>query len=171
MTDRYIDSHNLENLKVVKMKKNYTIFEEIGGYNKPIVFKLSGMKCPFGIEKYFFKEIINFEFLNKDGNNNMLNNYSKIKQLDEFFRDRDEFNGKQYMSCLRPRDDYDPLIRIHVKQKKNILTKVTNKNNQIDTLFNVKNKLCTIDVEIINLWTTDINYGLTLGLNAVHYLT
>ena len=171
MPDRYIDSHNLENLKLIKMKKNYTIFEETKGVRTPIIFKLYGMTCPFGIEKYCFKEIVNFEFLKKDNNNNMLNNYNKIKQLDEFFRDRDEFNGKQYMSCLRHRDEFDPLIRTHVKQKKNILTEVTNKNDQIDTLLNAKNKLCIIDIEIINLWTTDINYGLTLGLNKVHYLT
>ena len=153
------------------MKKNYTIFEEINGSRNSIKFKLYGMKCPFGIEKYYFKEIINFEFLKKDSNNNMLNNYNKIKQLDEFFNNRDEFHGKQYMSCLRIRDNYDPLIRTHIKQKKNILTIVTNKNNDQDTLLNIKNKLCTIELEIINLWVTDTDYGLTLCLNNVHYLS
>jgi hypothetical protein len=170
--DVYIDSYNLKNIVFKKNKKNFAVYESQKGVNRTITIKLLGMKVPFGVEKYGFKELINFEFLNKDTNNYSLNNYNKIKQLDNYFKQLDKFNDKNYRSCIRERDNYDPLLRVHLKKKsKNILTTVIAKDGSSYSIFGIKNRLCNIDIEIQNVWTTDSTFGILFCVKNIKLLS
>lgn len=167
---RYLDSHNLDNLVLTKIKKNYLVHERKNNTLVPIIFKLENVYCPFGVEKYQFKEIVNFEFKDKSTNNTVLNSFSKIKQLDEFLCDRDEFLNKNYLSCLRQRSNYPWTIRTHIKQKKNLSTIVKDKNNNEHTILDIVCKKCNVYLELSSLWCTDSNYGIVLCINEIELL-
>ena len=169
--DVYIGDYNLKNIVLKKNRKNYSLYEFKDGVNRVITIKLTGMKIPFGVEKYGYKELINFEFLNKDKYNNSLNNYNKIKQIDSYFRGLKDFNDKYYKSCIKERDDYDPLLRVHLKKRgKNILTTIQSKNNTPVSVYELKNALCCIELELQSLWTTDDSFGLLFCVKNIKLL-
>jgi len=171
-----IDGNNLLNIFLIKMKKTYAIYERISNGDRRIKLSLNYLDIPFGIETYNYKEIVNFEFKNKDTNNIVLNCYNKIKQLDNYFRTKlieqySDFRNKQYVSCLRSNDKYNPLLRTHIKKKsKNMLTRFREKDEDVFP-NTIKGKKCKkIILEVNNLWITDSSYGLVLYIDELTFI-
>ena len=181
-----MDEINLMNMVFKRSGKKYCVYDKSPydkEYNKYVI-KLTNMKCPFGVEKYNYKEIINFEFLGSKKNNQMLNQYSLIKQIDSFLRNikeetlenyinydmYDDINEKHYMSCLKEKRGFDPLIRVHLKKKaKNILTEVSKDGTYYD-LNNIKGEMCNLTIEIGDIWINEYNYGLVLYVSEIEII-
>jgi len=174
----------LKNIILVKNKNNYEIYEKafMAGlaanpisYNKKIILASPPLKIPFGIEIYNYKKLINFEFVKMDTNENMHNFYKNIRQLENHFAKMDtiELKNKQFVSCIKPRpgnnggDDFDPLLRIHLKTRSDkILTTFHDKNNiMLMSLNDIKNKYTNCTIEVGVLWISYYNFGLTFYLN------
>jgi hypothetical protein len=170
---------NFQNLTFIKTKKNYKILtkskntegDEI--FNKIIVVS-PPINCNFGIEEYNYKYIINFELTDLKKNNNIYNFHSFIKSLDNYFvttapQKIKEIQNKTYISCIKSKkENLDPLLRIHLKNKnQNIITIFKNKDNNIISSSDIKNKKCKCQIEIGPLWYTDTNYGIILYLNEL----
>jgi len=175
---------------------NYNIFNGNIFKHKQIGMKTPILTSPFGIEKYLNKHIINIEFTNLKENNDVYNFYAKIQQIDDFFKKIkwnknilnlvnnkipqeliNKIQNKNYISCIRQRANFDPLLRVHLLEKKNVyITKfhTSSGSNIANNLFHFNNtnekKVNKIIGEFIitfgNLWITDSSYGLTLFLKS-----
>ena len=168
-----IGTHNLNNISLIPKGKNLLIRESTKEGNIPITFKLYHVNAPFGIEKYAYKELINFEITGKDKYNNAYNNYAKIKQIDEFFKNEDNYvkhfdpENMQYRSCLREKDNYDPMVRIHLKKRNRDIQTVFTRKDKIIHPSDIKGKVCNIEVELGDIWHTQYHYGLVLYVTKV----
>ncbi len=147
------------------------------------------MKIPFGIEKYFFKDIVNLEFLNFENNNYCKNFYSIICQIDSFMSKLswnnsfqkelnlddnllNELKNKNYVSCLKTRpNNYDPLLRTHLSKKGSqivtqFFTEDINKRKSFINNNELEKKIGYFVIELGSLWINNDNYGLTWILKA-----
>lgn len=172
----FFDNVNMYDMYLKSEKKNYRIL-----FNKEkLLMKTPIMRVPFGIEKYNDNEIVNLEFRNLK-NNYVHNFYSKIKQIDYIFENihkkevyqkfskelpfgfLDEIRNKTYLSSIKNRDEYEPLLRTYLKKSFKV------KSN---TLFLTKYCLKSLNViafvELATLWINDTNYGLSYYLAEVN---
>ena len=185
MDEYTFNEQNLRWIIFKKSGKKYSIYNRIP-YDKSYtkyIFHLENMKSPFGIEKYNFKEIVNFEFTNHKENNEMFNQVSLIKQLDSFMKNinnnelensinpvTEDITDKQYMSCLKEKRNFDPLIRVHLKKKsKNTITNFYCKHKN-SNIYDIKNKICNITLELGDLWINEYNYGLVIYMSDIEIL-
>ena len=197
MQEYLVDKYNLFNLIFIKNKKNYSIlikdWQEINGKKKKItkkvLFKTPLMTIPFGIEKYFFKDIINLEFLNYEKDNICKNFYSLICQIDNFmskilwnnkFQNElglednfiNELKNKKYLSCIKIRpNNFDPLLRTHLSKKGNqintqFFTEDIDKKKSLININNLEKKIGYFVIELSSLWINNDNYGLTWIIKA-----
>ena len=180
-----INDDLLKRITLVKVKNNYEIYENAFmdgistnpiNYNKKIILTTPKLKIPFGVETYNYKKLINFELVNMEKDNDMHNFYKNIKQLENHFANMDtiELKNKQFVSCLKPRpgnsnnsNNFDPLLRIHLKTKSNkILTNFyKNDNNTRIISDEIKEKLAVCTIEVGALWISYYNFGLIFYLN------
>ena len=177
-----IESTNFYDIQLISQKKNYQIFFK--NYGKATRFRLKTplMKIPFGIEKYNFKEIVNLEFINTK-NNDVQNFLSSIKEIDSFFfklkyqnfyNDLDckinenNFLDKYYISCLRFKDNFNPLLRVHLKKNKNAIKSIFYKKDSSEEInpYNIKGSIGTFTIEIGNIWFSNTDFGLIWYING-----
>jgi len=168
-----IGDHDLNNIILISKGKNFMIRESTKNGNVPISFKLYHMNSPFGIEKYAYKELVNFEITGKDKYNSAYNNYAKIKQLDEYFKTANAYtkhfniDDKQYKSCLREKEEYDPMVRIHLKKRNRDIQTVFLKKGLTIHPNDIKGKVCNINVELGDVWYTQYHYGIILYVTEI----
>jgi len=182
--DEYQNDQDLKNVIFKRVGKKYCIYNRSPYKNtyEKYTFCFKNMKSPFGIEKYNYKEIVNFEFTGHRKNNEMLNQVNSIKQLDNFIKNIqdmelnnskcvsmcEDIEEKQYLSCIRDRNGFDPLIRLHLKKKaKNILTEIYFKQNSSTS---IKDKMCNVKFEVGDVWINDYGYGLILYISEIEVL-
>lgn len=159
-----LEDYDFDRLVLVKNKgSSYSVYEAKNGDRRKISFTLKNVAVPFGVEKYNYKEIINLEIKNSKKDNDQLNNIAVVRNLEKYFENRPEFGSKFFKSTIRNNHGYDPLIRIHVKKNgKNTVTNVTN-----GSLYNLKNTVANVTIELSGLWTTTDSYGLTLVVSDI----
>jgi len=181
MEEYLINDQDLNNIIFKRSGKKYSIYNK-NIYEKTYekyTIKLENMLCRFGIEKYNSKKIVNLEFNEYKKNNKMLNQFNDIKQMDNFMKNINLYNDsyilsdledKQYLSCLREKKNYNPLIRLHIKEKsKNILTNFTSRIDNVN-LSDIKGRVCNVTFEIGDLWINEYNYGLILYITDIEVL-
>jgi hypothetical protein len=190
-----IGNINLYDLWIKKQKINYKLFIKNKESIAPIKIVLSWLKCPFGVEKYFFKEIINLEFTNYKNKNYSYNNFAKISQIDEAFNklniDKEHVNNFKhlsnfflgeikelnYMPSIKTRpENFDPLFRIHLKKSKNTITtnfffKKKDGKYEHSSVNDIKDKMLEIEIELSNIWIKNNDYGLIWIANKIIILS
>ncbi len=164
--------------KVNTITNNVATLEKVKLTSTPMIL-------PFGVEKYKNKEIVNVEFTDLEKSNDVYNFFTQVRQIDNFMNrlsyDSElvktlKFNNsinevvklvdkKMYTSCIRNKSKkFDPLLRVHLKKVKNkILTDcfITVNNNKMPVdIYSLKNKSCTITLELDSLWITSTGFGL-----------
>jgi len=165
---------NPDNFVIMPQRKTFVLFEKKYGKYEKVKIKLFNIYIPFGIEKYAFKEIINLEL--KDVNNTGYNNITKIKQLDELMRNKEEISkhddyfkeqiiDKQYKSCLK--EDNNILLRTHTKKQGRVMLTKISKNDEFVPSTDIKGHYCDIELELGNVWTNEYHYGLTFICNNI----
>ena len=171
------DNYNLKNMMITKKGKSYIAYIlEMGKQFVPLKFQFNNVKIPFGIEKYNYKYIINIEFIKNNKHLNYVNNIRAIDNvMKHLYENKDDYNkisngfkedikDKQYSSCLREKVKMNPLLRTHFRMKSN---KIIKKINNTDNIMNLKNKFCNIEIELVNIWTTQYNYGFVIYINSI----
>jgi len=130
---------------------------------KKLRFKLNNLYIPFGIEKYYIS------FKNKDKNNMVYNYYVVLKCIDEHFEKMEGF-GNTYVPFIKQSGNYDPLIRCHLKSKKdNIITKFY-ENGELTESNKIKKKMCNASISISSLWTKGDKYGVIIYVDKIEVL-
>lgn len=180
-----IETFNLYKIIFIKSKKNYTIYiKNFKDFNK-LRLKSPRMFVPFGIELYNHNNIINLEFFDYNKSNEMHNFYSYLQQIDKFFinmryegfvkhfeyeQSKDISNiikNKSYIPCIRARgDNYNPLLRVYIKAKKNNIITAFYKGSDIVNPNKIKNEFGNFTIELGFLWVANDQYGLTWYLNG-----
>jgi hypothetical protein len=185
-----IQGKNLSNMMLVKLKKNHSVFIK-NNFGKKIRFivKATGFRCPFGVEKYNYKYIINLQFSNMK-NNITQNNFTIFTQIDNFLKglsneknkpkcnyiseqfckelEKLQFNPSIKMfDALDNLDEngnskYDPLLRVHLKKSgKNITTKTFKRYNH---------KLEIVPLEMIKGKNLEVHLEMsTMWLTNINY--
>lgn len=182
---------NMYNMVFIREKSNYRIHIKNFKSVTRLRLKTPLVCCPFGIEKWLNKEIVNIEFSNLNGDNkdNMIHNFwAQIQQIDKFFislkydnfaknlynvvpKDLlDIIKDKTYVSCIRPRGNkFNPLLRTHIKKTKSKIETVffdnDDKKNSINP-YDVKGKYGQFTIELASLWINNDVYGVTWYLNG-----
>lgn len=178
-----IGTFDLMNITFAENKNNFGIFIKDNDYKK-MTLKTPIIKIPFGIQEYFHKDIINIEMTNYETNNYVYNFFTTLKQIDTFFKNlqnddfinnlnysvsptfKESIKGKNYLSCIKMRDKFDPLYRTLTKKRGSvILTKFYDKDNKEINPFNIKNRKGSMELELAFLWTTKTDYGISWFLN------
>lgn len=161
---------NLDNIYLVKSKSNYIIYSDHKKKDR-IQLKLCNVRCPFGVEKYMGKEIINFEFQNKKNDNISINNYNTIIIIDNYFKKiSKELDNVGYMSCMRCTYGCDPLLRTHVSSKNNLITTIVKKENENLSIYDIKDKFCDIVIELSSIWKRTDSYGLIITIKEIELI-
>jgi hypothetical protein len=182
-----IDENYLTNIKFTKIRhRSYKItlcknrFKE-----KRIGLKVPSVRCPFGIEHYLNKKIVNIELTDYKKRNDVGNIYSIIKQIDNFMKKLswnnvmlnglinlvpydmlNNIKNKRYMSCIKMRfNNFDPLLRTHIKKNENIFCE--NKDYDMITTnpYDIKGSVCDFIITVDNLWVSTDSYGLVIYLD------
>jgi hypothetical protein len=180
-----IDNYNLLNMTFIKSKNNYKIFIKNFKQHNKLRIRTPSMFTPFGMEKYNSKDIVNLEFIDYNKNNEMYNFLSTIRQVDKFFINLkyDNFvskltndktkeivsvlKNKSYISCIRPRgENFNPLLRTHVKKTKKTIQTVFYKGDDIINPTDIQFKMANFTIELGFLWVTDTSYGVVWYLNG-----
>jgi hypothetical protein len=184
-----IGDYNFNEIFFLKQKNNYKIYIRNKKNNEKIKIISPLLKIPFGSEKYQGKEIINLELSNYKSDNNIYNFFSLIKSIDNFFEKiswsdfiknnlqnkisedlLNDLKNKKYISCLKNRpNNFDPLLRTHLRHKKNVNSKFFKIENSIQKIISsndLKNESGNFVIELDFLWTTKTNYGICFYINA-----
>jgi hypothetical protein len=178
--------------KQKKQKKNYQIMVKHQGQLDKIKFTQSWLKCPFGVEEYAGKAIINLEFHNHETNNLSYNNYAIMKQIDDAFNKLNtqnpdinkfvhipkqllnEMDKCYYSPLIKPRSDYDPLVRVHLKKIQNTIATQCNIkiNNQLEptSVYEIKGHALEVEFELSSMWFVGDTYGVVLVANRITIL-
>ncbi|VVU95055.1 hypothetical protein CPAV1605_780 [seawater metagenome] len=110
---------NMENIGIEKEKKgSYLLYSD----QNEIIFDIPGLKTPFGIEEYNNKRVINLEFTNMEGDNDIRNLFCQLSGYEENFQKNieelkhiDDFDlCENFVSSIRKNGKFDPLIRVHI---------------------------------------------------------
>lgn len=184
MTEFYIDDYNLTNLTITKKGRKYVSYSLKNNEYEPMKLKFKNVKLMFGVEQYNNKYILNIQLC---GSNELNNYYSTIKNLDLFMKNlrNEEFQqdckrisndfkscvkNRHYTSCLREYDGYKPLLRTHLKFKgSHLLTSIT-KDGVPFNVRELKGKLCNLELELVDIWSTQYKYGYTIYINSIEIL-
>jgi hypothetical protein len=191
-----VGKYNLFYLYFKKQKNSYRLFIKSGRRLQLIKFKLRNVLCPFGIETFNNKKIVNLEFCNYQKDNNSYNNYIFFKRIDEIFskfsRGRDylkkfrnigiysDINEKvlnaTYKSSIREKKsdekgDYDPLFRVYLRKVRNkVVTKFYVRKDgehfQVPPL-EIKSRKVEVELELSNMWIREGMYGLIWVINSI----
>ncbi len=150
------------------MKKVYLIREK-NGYRitnamSKLVIQSSEMYCPFGIEEFNKKFILNMEI--KKENNDQYNFFSEIYKMDKEFESKDEFKGKTYRSCIK-----NGLLRCHMPKNFEIykMDKENDKKIYLTSKELVK-KTIKCKLHIANVWTYGTDYGLIIYADEIEVI-
>jgi hypothetical protein len=126
---------NLNNITINKENDNfYNIYYD----SKKLEIETPIMCCPFGLEEEYSNLIFKLQFKN-------LENDVKMKDLYNFAINFEEkisnLIGESVKSQLRLSEKYPPMIISKVvKMKNNILTEITDEDNNLFNVYNLKNK-------------------------------
>lgn len=154
-----------KNISVNLMLKEYGKYEQIKLFSSALI--------PFGIEKFYGKELLNVEL---GDNNKEYNTLSLIKQLDSYLSNINNLPkslsnviaNKVYISCIKQtKNTNKSLLRMHVRKNKNrYITNFVYKNDEpILDLSQLKKKRCDISITVNNLWISDESYGMLIYIN------
>ena len=180
-----VGNYNFSYLRYVRDKKNYKVFTKDFNTNKysRMRFVTPNMFIPFGLESYQKKAIVNIEFPKND---NFSNNFlGDIQQIDKFFlglksesfrefyrlqipKDLiDNIEKKLYVSCLRQKDGFQPMLRTHAKTKGVSIQSVFYDSSQnVVPIGEIKKRYAKLTLEIGPIWYTNTSYGIVLYLNG-----
>ena len=181
--------HYLSNIKIIKIKENtYKLNLLDYGTYKNIIFNITNTVSPFGIETYAGKDIINIEFTNYNNCNDIYNILSEINQFENFIanihKKKLKFNlppmlinqlkDKKFVSCIKTPNNFDPLLRTHIRKQGSIIKTVfyENENNNKNYVnpFSIQKKKCRFSVCAEHMWVTDDSYGIIFYLNLCELL-
>jgi len=165
-------------LVFITLRQNYEVY-----IKNEISIKLNlttpNLKITFGIEKFNSKDIINLEFhqIKNDNDNTIYNFLVQLKQIEQFisrlsfdytasneliyknYEFLKNIKGKQYMSCIRQKSNFNPTLRTHIwKNKSKNLTEFIS-DNQLMDYADVKGKEGQFSIELDSIWITDKAYG------------
>ena len=145
----------MEDIVIDKEKKgSYLLFLKKENELDEIKFNLPILRTPFGIENFNNKRVINIEFTNMENDNDVHNLYSQISGLEEQFQEQiqvDDFEtyGKEFVSCIRKKGKFDPLLRVNVTKDTNIPFNGCPSKSYINGLLRLK-----------KIWTWNDKWGL-----------
>lgn len=179
----------LSNIKIIRIKENlYKLNLLDYGTYKKIIFNINNTITPFGIETFMGKDMMNVEFTNYNGNNDIYNIFTEINQFEKFIADIgnkqlkfnlppglvNQIKNKKFVSCLKISKDFDPLLRTHIRKQgstiKTVFYKDENGNKNYVNPFSLCKKKCRFSVCAENIWTTDDSYGIIFYLNLCELL-
>lgn len=149
----------------------YILHDHIYDKTKKILeFETPLMLCPFGVENYNYKYVVNLEFFEKDKNNEMYNFYVNILSLDKFIQEKVR-KKKQYLSCIKPRNKFNPLLRVYLKKHGRIIQtefyKMNGDKKEMILMSDIKGHKCKAIIETGSIWENDNNYGIILILKEI----
>lgn len=184
----YFFSYNTQRFKIIKNRNIfYCMYREFDKKDTKITFKMNA-KIPFGVESYSNRYILNLELFGKDSNNEVNNVYVELKKLDIFMKSLsdasefpedyelpkyipgavlDKFLYKNYIPCVRDRENFDPHLRTHLKYSDGKIKTVFKKKSdsylpEIIGPAEIKGRTGTFDLHIAFLWFTQTDYGLKI---------
>lgn len=159
---------------MMREKAGYRIAYAMGKF----IIKTPELYCPFGIEEYNKKEIINLEI--KKDTNDKHNFYSIMSVLDNAFdlekktdfiklpkETAKDFSGKTYFSCMNTKNN---LLRCHTKKNMEIFSLDMNNKKTLLTKDKVRGKKIICDIEVANVWIYGTDYGLLYYINKIQVI-
>lgn len=150
--------------KITVLDNNDIVYN--GNETKKLRFKLEGMFIPFGVESYHNKFIMNLSFKNKEKDNKMHNYYVVLKCIDEYF-DKLEGFGSSYSPFIKENGSFDPLLRCHLKSKKdNIFSKFYD-NGELTESDKLKKRVCKASITIGSIWEKGDKYGVIIYIDKI----
>lgn len=186
-----IGCYDLNKLRFIQQQNKNTfkiMYLNAEDQYKKIIYKTPIVNIPFGVEKYNFKDIINVEFTNLKGSNEVYNFYTQIKQIDEFLTNLNKednkdthsvdfinnlnyelvnnIKGKTYISCIRENKKYDPMLRTHVRKTKKMIKSKVYKNKKEFPILSMKRDKGFFTIELGSLWISDDSYGIIIYFNG-----
>lgn len=132
--------------------------------NTPVIY------IPFGIEEYKNKFILNIEFYHIESNNSMYNFYSYIKSLENKVATTNipEIQNKTFVSCIKERNNSNPLLRLHIRHvKNNISTDIKNEDGSYLLSGDVSLKKAECCISVSHVWITDTSFGLLFYVTKI----
>jgi hypothetical protein len=159
--------YNLDKILLIKKKKSHNISYD----GIKITLKNIHASCPFGIENYKGKQIINLNITND--NNDNYNNLIQIKILESYFEKEMPYflNKFPELEILLNNHDFIPCVkannylRLHMKNTKIYIKK----NNEEYPAFSIDLKGMKIraDITLGELWYYEGKYGLVWNLDKI----
>lgn len=165
---------------ILEDKKNYKIIVD-----GKVLLKSPILSMPFGVEKYYGKDIVNLSFNTKD---NASNNFlATLRSIDSFFQKLqmeedfaknlqnklpegflEKIKGKGYKSCIKQVGTFPPLLRCHLKRRgDNIISKFYESDKKTTcNPYQIAKRSGNMTIELGFLWVTNDIFGLTFYLNG-----
>ncbi|AYV79791.1 MAG: hypothetical protein Faunusvirus52_8 [Faunusvirus sp.] len=149
------------------------------------VLKTPVVTVPFGTEIYKNKHIINIELSAYKTDIIMKKFAELLHDIDIFFGNLKELHlgddvvslkNKEYYPCIKMRpNSFDPLVRVHIKERKNITLTEIAKNDVLKDLTSAPATLADIKryskmviyIEIASIWVHKTTYGVYLDAKKI----
>ena len=165
---------DLEKIGKLKCVMKNQKFISVSANDKNVSFILNNVNVPFGLEKFFDKEIINIELLdnNNDHNNIMSQLYSidskiKNKIFSSEINVRQMLTGKDFISVIK-QSKLGNILRTHPTSNCESYIQKKDGEKFLVSLCNVKNTTCDVKITLKGIWIKNDTYGLYWTMSNIN---